>query len=70
MNTTSRVQPVAEPVRAAPRTVTSSQVARAAMQLRERRDRSAVEQLQAVLRALDLTVVPDPPPPVIPQARR
>jgi hypothetical protein len=51
----------------AARTVTSSQVARAAMQLRERRGQSAVEQMQAILRALDLTVVPDP---VVPAARR
>jgi NAD(P)H-dependent FMN reductase len=65
------VRPACEPAvdagATAARTVTSSQVTRAAMQLRERRGRSPVEQMQAVLRALDLTVVPDP---VVPAARR
>lgn len=42
------------------RVVTASQVDHAVVQLRERRGQSAAEQLQAVLRALDLTVVPDP----------
>ncbi|GAA5129688.1 hypothetical protein [Pseudonocardia adelaidensis] len=43
----------------APRTVTSAQLDHAVRQLRERRGRPAAEQMQAVLRALDLTVVPD-----------
>ncbi len=41
-----------------PRTVTSEQLDRAVLQLRERRGRPAAEQMQAVLRALDLTVAP------------
>ena len=48
------------------RVVTASQVDHAVAQLRERPGRSAVEQVQAVLRAFDLTVVPDP---VIPEPR-
>jgi hypothetical protein len=47
-----------EPV-APPRTVTSAQLDQAVRQLRERRGRPAAEQMQAVLRALDLTVVHD-----------
>jgi hypothetical protein len=42
-----------------PRTVTSAQLDQAVRQLRERRGRPAAEQMQAVLRALDLTVVHD-----------
>jgi hypothetical protein len=42
------------------RTVTPAQVNRAVAQLRERPGRSAAEQMQAVLRALDLTVAADP----------
>jgi hypothetical protein len=42
------------------RSVTRQQVDRAVTQLRERRHLSAAEQMQAVLRALDLVVVPDP----------
>lgn len=41
------------------RTVTMAQLDHAVRQLRERRGRPAAEQMQAVLRALDLTVVPD-----------
>jgi hypothetical protein len=41
-----------------PRTVTADQLDQAVRQLRERRGRPAAEQMQAVLRALDLTVVP------------
>lgn len=41
----------------APRTITSEQLDQAVRQLRERRGRPAAEQMQAVLRALDLTVV-------------
>jgi hypothetical protein len=41
-----------------PRTVTSEQLDQAVRQLRERRGRPAAEQMQAVLRALDLTVAP------------
>ncbi|MHA6624537.1 hypothetical protein ACU61A_03910 [Pseudonocardia sichuanensis] len=48
---------VGEPVSAA-RTVTPEQVDLAVVQLRERRGRTAAEQMQAVLRALDLTVAP------------
>jgi glutaredoxin len=48
------------------RVVTAAQVDGAVAQLRERPGRSAAEQIQAVLRALDLTVVPDP---VIPDPR-
>jgi hypothetical protein len=40
----------------APRTVTVEQLDHAVRQLRERRGRPAAEQMQAVLRALDLTV--------------
>ena len=40
------------------RTVTPDQVDRAVLQLRERRGRPAAEQMQAVLRALELTVEP------------
>jgi hypothetical protein len=42
------------------RKVTAAQVDRAVLQLRERPGQTAVEQVQAVLRALDLTVVPNP----------
>jgi hypothetical protein len=42
------------------RTVTRQQLDRAVAQLRERRQLPAAEQMQAVLRALDLVVVPDP----------
>jgi hypothetical protein len=42
----------------APRTVTTEQLDQAVYQLRERRGRPAAEQMQAVLRALDLTVAP------------
>ena len=38
------------------RVVTPEQVDRAVVQLRERRGRTAAEQMQAVLRALELTV--------------
>jgi hypothetical protein len=48
------------------RAVTQAQVDRAVAQLRERPGRSAAEQMQAVLRALDLTVAADP---VIPDQR-
>lgn len=48
------------------RTVTASQVANAIVQLRERPRLNAAAQVHAVLRALDLTVVPDP---VVPAAR-
>lgn len=41
-------------------TVTSEQVERAVIQLRERRGQPAAEQVQAVLHALELTVVPAP----------
>jgi hypothetical protein len=41
-----------------PRTVTPDQVDQAVHQLRERSGRPPAEQMQAVLRALDLTVVP------------
>ena len=40
------------------RTVTAEQLDQAVRQLRERRGRPAVEQMQAILRALDLTVAP------------
>jgi hypothetical protein len=40
-----------------PRTVTAEQLDQAVRQLRERKGRPAAEQMQAVLRALDLTVV-------------
>jgi hypothetical protein len=43
---------------AAGRTVSPEQVDLAVVQLRERRGRTAAEQMQAVLRALDLTVAP------------
>ena len=42
------------------RTVTASQVTSAITHLQERRGLSAAMQIQAVLRAFDLTVVPDP----------
>jgi hypothetical protein len=42
------------------RTVTAGQVSNAITQLRARRGQSAALQILAVLRALDLTVVPDP----------
>ena len=42
------------------KTVTRRQVDRAVAQLRERRHLPAAEQMHAVLRALDLVVVPDP----------
>jgi hypothetical protein len=41
-----------------PRTVTPEQLDQAVRQLRERKGRPAAEQMQAVLRALDLTVMP------------
>jgi hypothetical protein len=41
-----------------PRTITSEQLDQAVRQLRERPGRPAAEQMQAVLRALNLTVVP------------
>jgi hypothetical protein len=41
-----------------PRTITSEQLDQAVRQLRERPGRPAAEQMQAVLRALDLTVAP------------
>ena len=50
----------------AARVVTAAQVDRAVAQIRERPGRSAAEQMKAVLRALDLTVVPDA---VIPDQR-
>lgn len=50
----------------AARTVTPEQVERAVTQLRERPGLSAVEQIHAVLRALELTVTPAP---VIPRQR-
>lgn len=54
------LEPDCRPVPAVPpRTVTSAQLDQAVRQLRERRGRPAAEQMQAVLRALDLTVVPD-----------
>jgi hypothetical protein len=55
-------EPAVEPRRA----VTASQVANAITQLRERRGQSAAMQMQAVLGALGLTVVPDT---IIPTAR-
>jgi hypothetical protein len=51
------------------RTVTRRQVDRAVAQLRERRDLPAAEQMRAVLRALDLVVVPDPEQPGDPLRR-
>jgi hypothetical protein len=42
------------------RTVTVRQVTNAITQLREQRGHAAAAQIQAVIRALDLTVVPDP----------
>jgi hypothetical protein len=51
---------------AAARTVTAEQVDKAVAQLRERAGRSAAEQVQSVIRAFDLTVVP---PVVIPDPR-
>jgi hypothetical protein len=48
--------PPAPPV--PPRTITVEQLDQAVRQLRERRGRPAAEQMQAILRALDLTVVP------------
>lgn len=42
------------------RSVTWQQVDRAVVQIRERRYLPAAEQMRAVLRALDLVVVPDP----------
>ena len=47
-----------EPVPVPVRTVTPDQLQRAVVQLRERPGRSAAEQMAAVLRVLDLTVVP------------
>lgn len=44
--------------RVAQRTITPEQLDQAVRQLRERKGRPAAEQMQAVLRALDLTVVP------------
>ncbi len=41
-----------------PRTITSEQLDQAVRQLRERPGRPAAEQMQAVLRALNLTVAP------------
>lgn len=49
-----------------PRPITTAQLANAITQLRARRGQSAALQMQAVLRALDLIVVPDP---VVPAAR-
>lgn len=43
------------------RIVTPAQVDRAVLQLRERRGQTPVEQVKAVLRALDLTVQPATP---------
>ncbi len=40
------------------RTITAEQLDQAVLQLRERRGRPAAEQMQAVLRALDLVVLP------------
>jgi hypothetical protein len=42
------------------RTVTRRQVDQAVAQLRERRHLPPAEQMRAILRALDLVVVPDP----------
>lgn len=42
------------------RSITESQAARAILQLRERSGRPASEQLCAVLRALNVVVIPDP----------
>lgn len=53
---------VADPARS----VTPEQVERAVTQLRERRGQSAVEQVHAVMRALELTVAPAP---VLPHQR-
>lgn len=39
-------------------TITPEQLQQAVLQLRERRGRPAAEQMQAVLRALDVTVLP------------
>jgi hypothetical protein len=41
-----------------PRAVTPEQLDQAVVQLRERKGRPAAEQMQAVLRALDITVLP------------
>lgn len=49
-----------------PRTITAAQLANAITQLRARRGQSAALQMQAVLRALGLIVVPDP---VVPASR-
>ena len=46
------------PPAASARVVTREQVQHAVLQLRERSGQSAAEQVRAVLRALDLTVVP------------
>lgn len=62
--TTAAIQEVSQGCRcsaahAASRTVTSAQLDQAVRQLRERRGRPAAEQMQAVLRALELTVLRD-----------
>jgi hypothetical protein len=44
--------------RAPQRTITPEQLDQAVRQLRERKGRPAAEQMQAILRALDLTVFP------------
>lgn len=59
-------QRAARAVRADVRVVTAAQVDRAVPQLREHPGQAAVEQVQAVLRALELTVVLNP---VIPEPR-
>lgn len=46
------------PVSPTERSVTAAQVDRAVLQLRERRGQTPVEQVKAVLRALDLIVAP------------
>jgi hypothetical protein len=45
------------------RTVTTSQVTRAITELRQQRGHAATVQIQAVIRAFDLTIVPDPEVP-------
>jgi hypothetical protein len=68
MTPTESAQRLSDPIVTAPpradvqrcRTVTASQVTNAITQLREQPGLSAAVQIQAVLRALDLTVVPDP----------
>ena len=53
--------PVSDPAAHSARTVTEEQVADAIEQLRERQSHSATSQIQAVLRALDIVVVANPP---------